>query len=605
MSSAVLLSIAIHVGLFLLAGTLVVFTVVKQKEVEFAPPKPVERPKMKLRKPKVRVKKTAKPKPTTRIVTKVNRTSMPDIQLPEMSGMAEGLGGGIGGFDLMPDLGEVSVFGSGQSIGNDLEGTFYDLKRDRQGRGIPMGNDQFKTVVSKFIRSGWKSSVLSRYYRSPKKLYATSIMIPPMLSYLAPDFFGEPDTGGYNWLVLYKGQIVHRDGGRFRFWGRGDDLLLVRVNGTLVLDGSVDDRGERPYCNWQNTDPASLRYYLGNRPSVVGDWFTLEPGVPQDMEILIGEVPGGEFSAMLVVEQEGVEYPKNRQGGPILPMFKTAEPSRDLVDEIIRNLVPGEACVTNGPIFCDYDPHPQPLATPPDGAGSSPPAPTAAESGSSGALRTWSCNGGKTLEASYVIMVGDKVVLKTAKGRQLKIPLDQFSGEDREFIELAEPPEFNIDFSRLSTLRPVKAPPGRELKPIRILDYTFGAKLKQVSAGEYSHELHVEYFAIGAEIDGDRYKLLERKGSSFVPSEQPRRSYSFRGDPVELIDYELDSQRRGIKPGGYLITVMDKRGKIIQHAESSKWLWKNIENLKKLPVGSYMDKTCTRVYPTSPKSNRY
>jgi len=48
MSSAVLLSILIHVGLFLLAGMLVVFTVVKKEEKKFEPPKAVERPKMKL-----------------------------------------------------------------------------------------------------------------------------------------------------------------------------------------------------------------------------------------------------------------------------------------------------------------------------------------------------------------------------------------------------------------------------------------------------------------------------------------------------------------------------------------------------------------------------
>ncbi len=122
MPSAVVLSILIHAGLFLLAGMLVVFTVVKKEEKKFEPPKAVERPKMKLKKPKVKIKKTSKPKPTTRIVTKMNRASMPDIQLPEMSGMGEGLGGGIGGFDMMPDFGEVTVYGSGQTIGNDLEG---------------------------------------------------------------------------------------------------------------------------------------------------------------------------------------------------------------------------------------------------------------------------------------------------------------------------------------------------------------------------------------------------------------------------------------------------------------------------------------------------
>ncbi|RKX41650.1 MAG: hypothetical protein DRP64_11145, partial [Verrucomicrobia bacterium] len=72
MPSAVVLSILIHAALFLLAGMLVVFTVVKKEEKRFDPPKAVERPKMKLKKPKVKIKKTSRPKPTTRIVTKMN-----------------------------------------------------------------------------------------------------------------------------------------------------------------------------------------------------------------------------------------------------------------------------------------------------------------------------------------------------------------------------------------------------------------------------------------------------------------------------------------------------------------------------------------------------
>ncbi|RKX38371.1 MAG: hypothetical protein DRP64_15805, partial [Verrucomicrobia bacterium] len=191
MPSAVLLSIVIHAALFLLAGMLVVFTVVKKEEQKFVPPKAIERPKMKLRKPKVKVKKTSKPKPTTRIVTKINRASMPDIQLPEMTGMTAGLEGGIGGFDMMPDLGKTGLFGDGQSIGNDFEGTFYDLKRDRSGRNIPMVPLTFSDVLRKFVRNGWKTSDLARYYQSPNKLYTTHFMIPPVFSVVALEAFGE------------------------------------------------------------------------------------------------------------------------------------------------------------------------------------------------------------------------------------------------------------------------------------------------------------------------------------------------------------------------------------------------------------------------------
>ena len=132
--SGFVISLLVHAGAFALAGLLVVFTVVNKEEKKFVPPKPVDRPKMKLKKPRVKVKKTAKPKATTRIVTKVKRASMPDIQLPEMSGMTDGLVGGIGGFEIMPNLDQVTLFGGGQTIGNDFVGTFIDFKRNRQGK---------------------------------------------------------------------------------------------------------------------------------------------------------------------------------------------------------------------------------------------------------------------------------------------------------------------------------------------------------------------------------------------------------------------------------------------------------------------------------------
>mgnify|MGYP000612127900 CR=1 FL=1 len=81
LSSAILLSIAIHTALFLLAGALVVFTVVKKKEQVFEPPKTVERPKMKLKKPKVRVRKSSRPKSKMQMTLKLLRRPllMPQI----------------------------------------------------------------------------------------------------------------------------------------------------------------------------------------------------------------------------------------------------------------------------------------------------------------------------------------------------------------------------------------------------------------------------------------------------------------------------------------------------------------------------------------------
>ena len=192
--SGFVISLAVHAAAFALAGMLVVFNVVKKEEKKFVPPKPVDRPKMKLKKPKVKVKKSSKPKATTRIVTKVQKASMPDIQLPEMSGMGGGLAGDLGGFEIMPNLEEISVFGGGQSIGNDFEGTFYDLNRDRRGGTITMERDPYMSLVGKLARENQKESLLGRYYRAPNKLYTTHFMIPPIISPLAPESYGSPET---------------------------------------------------------------------------------------------------------------------------------------------------------------------------------------------------------------------------------------------------------------------------------------------------------------------------------------------------------------------------------------------------------------------------
>ena len=52
----------------------------------------------------------------------------------------------------------------------------------------------------------------------------------------------------------------------------------------------------------------------------------------------------------------------------------------------------------------------------------------------------------------------------------------------------------------------------------RVNDFTFGAKMKQASAGSYNHELTMEFFAIAKELIGDKYILVDRQSSTFIPS---------------------------------------------------------------------------------------
>ena len=219
-------------------------------------------------------------------------------------------------------------------------------------------------------------------------------------------------------------------------------------------------------------------------------------------------------------------------------------------------------------------------------------------------MRTWTLSSGKQHKAEFVHVMGDKVILKNSEGVTKKVELNALSAEDRHFIELSSPPRLDLNFTRKTEQKVFSTRFILYLKP-DVNFNTFGVRIRQTSAGSYNHELQVEFFAIGKERTGNRYQLLDRQSSSFVPNKENRRSHQFSGKTVELDDYVISTIRGGMAYAGHLILVFDSRGELISTKASSKWLLENVENLKKLPVGSYMDKTCTRTFPTRPKSPHY
>jgi hypothetical protein len=352
------LSVVIHSGLFILAGMIVVFPVTRKEEYRFSPPKPVDRPKMPPRKLKVPVKKAVRPRSPIPLISTGQWADRVAFQFPELAsaGMDDLLGDmAAAGFEPIPDLYDADgALGSARSIGNDLEGTFYDFKRNRRGNFTGAGNNTYKVTIRKFLHRNWQCSMLSGFYRSPRKIYATMIVVPPGSSAVAPIAFGEDDAVGRYWMIHYQGALVYREDITFRFRGSGDEIMAVRVDGELVLAACWYTDQEKTVGDlWASHSSDSRKYYMGNDRAVVGDWITLEAGVPRRMEVLLGD-NGGEACAMLAVEVKGVEYERNRQGGPILPAFKTAEPSLGLLDVIYKDLPIGEICLTNGPVFSDY-----------------------------------------------------------------------------------------------------------------------------------------------------------------------------------------------------------------------------------------------------------
>lgn len=353
--SGFVISLIFHTAAFFVAGLFVVFTVVNKPEPEFVPPPPIDRPKMNLKKPKVKVKKSSNPKPSSRIVAKVKTKAMPEIQLPDIAGIGDGLLGldGFGADNLaIPDIQEITLMGNSFSTGIEFEGTYYDLKRRPDGRYT--GNNVLEERVYEFLHDGWDISVFNKFYQAPIKRYATCFVIPTMSSSVAPSAFGQEPASGFNWLVLFKGKLVHKEDITFRFWGAGDMFLVVRVDNEIVLASAVSHVQAIKYFGglWASSSGQTGIYNMGYPKAVVGDWITLNGGEVRNMEVLLGD-DGGVACFMLGVEVKGVDYELNDQGGPILPAFKTGVLSHDMIDHIYMDLTVGDLCLTNGPIFND------------------------------------------------------------------------------------------------------------------------------------------------------------------------------------------------------------------------------------------------------------
>jgi len=359
--SAVLLSALIHAALLLGAG-LVILTAAKKQPTKFVPPPPVERPKMNLTKPRVKLKNNVKSGSVQRLVSKAVQ-SMPDVALPPLEGTGQGMGTGLGGgFELVPDVSELGLYGAATSFssGNDFVGTLYSFNYSRSLKYRAMDRTLFWPEIKKFLENDWNPLVFSYYYRSPQKLYTTHFMIPPTSSSLAQSAFKvdlEKFLDPPFWLVHYKGKISYKEGGKFRLWGAAIDVLEVRVKGKLVLSaGWGGEKASYEPDDWKVPKGDQLIYPLGALEASFGHWFTLEPGEVADMEVLLGEYGGGVSQFMLLVEDASQSsfYPRRKDGMMILPIFKTAELSNHLKDQIKYTLISEDADLDGGPVFNVY-----------------------------------------------------------------------------------------------------------------------------------------------------------------------------------------------------------------------------------------------------------
>ncbi|MDR1192477.1 MAG: hypothetical protein LBK60_12580 [Verrucomicrobiales bacterium] len=265
---------------------------------------------------------------TSSVATNVTFTLPP--QIGTVTGAADGIGkggvpggkgsGGRGG----PPRALANPFGDRNISGDDaLVGTMYDLKQTANRKPSKFAPDTAREEYLAFVKrlaSSWNRALLEPYYKVEQPIGTYQIFIPKIFATAAPAAFkAEKYVAPKRWVILYTGNFTSPASGTYRFVALADDVLVVRLNGRVVADGSLfpatSCRREilgKPYI----IDHPQFQMYAG-------EWFQLEKGKQYPLEILLGENPGGDFAAYLQIQEKGVEYPQRKGFGPALPVFQT------------------------------------------------------------------------------------------------------------------------------------------------------------------------------------------------------------------------------------------------------------------------------------------
>ncbi|MEZ0386219.1 MAG: hypothetical protein ACAI34_04065 [Verrucomicrobium sp.] len=213
------------------------------------------------------------------------------------------------------------LFGSKEKDAAGLIAIIYDLKQTQSRQPSNVSAGEYPDVVKEFLQKGWDELVLNRFFRITRPLYSTQIFIPRISADVAPKAYGVDNVMRPSaWVIHYKGQVSPPEDGTYRFAGYADDVLAVAVNNKTVCIGARPDMEMKSL--WKSTENEGADAFNGNL--MYGDWIPMKKGEPIDLDVLVGERPGGDFCAFLLFQKQGVDYPKDRSGKLILPVFQLA-----------------------------------------------------------------------------------------------------------------------------------------------------------------------------------------------------------------------------------------------------------------------------------------
>ena len=321
-------SIGVHVAIFLLLGTFKIIRDVDQTERQFKAISAQDEGASGSNMLSDAEVLTGVPQfQTTQLL---DTSALLNLELPEISignmklGLdSGGLGvGGLGDLDFgntgsttAPAL-RVNELGFDAAVTSALfNGQVFDMKRMPDGNAVPglqagsLFTDQVVPAttsmldgVSKWASGSWSLNELRSTYFSVAQDLPRNHFIQPQTSVAQlPSVLGvQGKASTHGLLAYYTGEYLVPDTGQYRFLGRADGILIVRVNNEVVLDGS----SPKPLS--QFTPGAQVNKLFGvPEGGVSGNWMNLRAGQKLRIEVLLGRSTGTNFGSWLLIQQAG------------------------------------------------------------------------------------------------------------------------------------------------------------------------------------------------------------------------------------------------------------------------------------------------------------
>ncbi len=269
----------------------------------------------------------------------------------------EDFGNGWTGTDQGDGPGSATAFGSRNRITSALKGNLYDFKQSSTGRERDFNTSAippYAEAAKDIQRSRFRDSAFRKYYMAPQDLYLTHLAIPYSDAAIGPRFFdAEKEVRPTGWIVNYRGTVTVPADGTYRFVGMGDDYLSVSLDGRPRLFACWPSLQESVRGSWKPSEiqPTHIGPFA-ELPLIYGDWVKLKKGETIEMNIAVGERPGGKVGFILLIQEKSTTYQIDpTTNRPILPLFTTAPIPKDRQTEITQDFKNFPLDWKNTPIF--------------------------------------------------------------------------------------------------------------------------------------------------------------------------------------------------------------------------------------------------------------